>query len=242
MKGLTLLPLDDDIINRVLTLSPDFDSLKATILATKAFYGVYKAHPNSIRRAVAENVVGPALPQALRAIRYRVPDMGEDSETEDSDAPEGETDESAPITNQEISKLVENARMFRGLEDVFSLRCVSVSFGCGLIIMLVNRHKNRKFKKSQLTYDESLRFQRAIYRLALFSKVFHGTELSEVISEEDNEAQEFQTRKRREQIEFLRHFSILDLRQIYTASVFLIELARWAEAGDESNGVLDDDG
>ncbi|KAK1235943.1 hypothetical protein PQX77_000810 [Marasmius sp. AFHP31] len=228
MKSFSGFSLDDDIINHVLTSLPDFDSLKATILSTKSFYNVYKAHPNSIRRAVAENVVGPALPEALRVVRHHDP---EESETEDEDASEGETDANAPIRNEEISELAENAKMFRALEDVFSLR-----------------HKNRKFKKSQLTYDESLRFQRAIYRLALYSKVFRGTALIDEwlqVDDDDDEDEEntalpeSQAKKRKEQIAFLRHFPVLDLRQIYSVSEFLIDLVRWSEAGDSSDGSVD---
>ncbi|KAJ8081063.1 hypothetical protein PM082_017904 [Marasmius tenuissimus] len=218
MKSLNGLPLDDDILNQILNHLPDFDSLKATILSTKSFYNVYNAHPNSIRRAVAKNVVGPALPEALRVVRHHDPD--------DEDAPEGDTDESAPITNGEISELVENARLFGALEDVFSLR-----------------HKNRKFKKSQLTYEESLRFQRAIYRLALYSKVFPGLALFQDFyedSDEDNTV-EPQAKKRIEQIAFLRHFSVLDLRQIYSVSEFLTDLVRWSEAGDSLDGSVDTD-
>ncbi|KAK1235944.1 hypothetical protein PQX77_000811 [Marasmius sp. AFHP31] len=209
MEKFNGLLLDDDTINHMLTFLPDFDSLKATILATRLFYNVYKAHPNSIRRAVAANVVGRALPEALRVVRDRGPYDIEPKH-------EGEADESF-ITNKEIPELVENARKFRVLEDVFSLR-----------------HKNRKFKKSQLTYDESSRFQRAIYMLALYSKAFPGPDLLEAFNgKEGEEYEEFQIEKRTEQIEFLRRFSVQDLRQMHTVSMFLIELVHWARGNDD---------
>ncbi|KAJ3882539.1 hypothetical protein F5051DRAFT_424936 [Lentinula edodes] len=64
------LPVSDDIIDRILLFSPTFSSLQATILTCKSFYHVFQTHPKSIVRAVASNITGPALPQALECIRH----------------------------------------------------------------------------------------------------------------------------------------------------------------------------
>ncbi|KAJ7914354.1 hypothetical protein B0H13DRAFT_2002868 [Mycena leptocephala] len=64
------LPLDDDIVDRIMTFCPTSGTLQSTILVCKAFHRVFQAHPKSITRGVAYNVVGPALLQALRVVRY----------------------------------------------------------------------------------------------------------------------------------------------------------------------------
>lgn len=55
---------------------------------SKAFLAVFEAHPNSIIQAIAYKVTGPALPQAMRVVRYRPGDaqldVGEDPTTHQS--------------------------------------------------------------------------------------------------------------------------------------------------------------
>ncbi|KAJ4465835.1 hypothetical protein C8J55DRAFT_247141 [Lentinula edodes] len=93
------LPVSDDIIDRILLFSPTFSSLQATILTCKSFYHVFQTHPKSIVRAVASNITGPALPQALECIRhpdiakcshrFRPPTHWGESDEEDEDEEDG---------------------------------------------------------------------------------------------------------------------------------------------------------
>jgi hypothetical protein len=126
MRGLSALPLDDDIIDRILTFLPCFSALRATLLASKHFHTVFKMHPNSIIRAVAYNITGPALPQAMRVIRYspRRPDSEGDSESTPLPTPWAETHPISPITGEEARKLIANAAVVSALEDLFSSRHV----------------------------------------------------------------------------------------------------------------------
>ena len=122
MKGLNGLPLDDDLVDRILMFSPDFATLKSIILTAKAFHNVFQFHPKSILRAVAYNVVGPALPQALRLVRYQHQDP-DASGTDDPTDPEGaENGDYAPIKPEETPQLIEKAKVVKGLEKLFSLR------------------------------------------------------------------------------------------------------------------------
>jgi hypothetical protein len=113
------LPLDDDIIDRILTFLPDFSALRATILASKQFHTVFKTHPNSIIRAVAYNITGPALPQAMRVIRHP-----SHSESTPSSTPWAESHPISPITGEEARNLTANAAIVSSLEDLFSSRHV----------------------------------------------------------------------------------------------------------------------
>ncbi|KAJ7645156.1 hypothetical protein DFH06DRAFT_1301165 [Mycena polygramma] len=73
MRALTSLPLDDDLIDRILGFCPEFDTLLAMLLTCKAIYSVFSARPRSITRAVAHNVAGPALTDAVRVLREKYP-------------------------------------------------------------------------------------------------------------------------------------------------------------------------
>ncbi|KAF9262321.1 hypothetical protein L218DRAFT_867712 [Marasmius fiardii PR-910] len=224
MKGLTRLPLDDDIVDRILIFSPDFVTLNNIILTAKAFYNVYICHPKSITRAVAYNVVGPALPQALRAIRCPVQDQensnAEPPEDELGDAWDAETGEYGPILPQEVTHLVKNAKAFKGLEENFSLR-----------------HKNRRFKdSSQLTFTESYRFQGALYRIMLYCRIFYGPKYVEITDEFVNEDDDEENRdlldrlnkERKKRKQFLEAYSDEQLLQILSVSRFLKEVFFWA--------------
>ncbi|KAJ7721896.1 hypothetical protein B0H16DRAFT_1699480 [Mycena metata] len=86
---------------------PTFKSLSAALRISKTWYAVFQTHSRSILRAVAENVAGPALPDAVRALRYSV------------SAKRKEVDQ---LTKQEYCRLVENAAVVRRLEVAFSLK------------------------------------------------------------------------------------------------------------------------
>jgi hypothetical protein len=126
MRGLSDLPLDDDIIDRILTFLPSFSALGAIILASKHFHTVFKTHPNSTLRAVAYNVTGPVLPQAMRVVRYSPKkfDSKQDSLSTPPPTPWAETDPISPITGEEAQTLAENAAIVAALEDIFSSRQV----------------------------------------------------------------------------------------------------------------------
>ncbi|KAI3605335.1 hypothetical protein WG66_013039 [Moniliophthora roreri] len=232
MRGLNNLPLDDDIIVRVLRFSPDFATLRAAILTSQSFHNVFKTHLKPILRAVAYNVTGPALPQALRCIRYQLPDT-DNSDTENEDPAIGnpvtqhETDERAPITKEETYGLVKNANIIRDFENLFSLR-----------------HKDRKFNTSRLNAEESQRFCRAMYRIMLYSRVFPGSRYYE-FEGDDDEQEDLATRletARAERKKFLQDFSTDELYEIHSVSEFLVETVIWVGEDDEEHSFDNDNG
>ncbi|KAJ7821370.1 hypothetical protein B0H14DRAFT_2831422 [Mycena olivaceomarginata] len=176
MRALSALPLDDDIVDRILTFCPTFTTLQSMILVSKAFYAVFQTHPKSITRAVAYNIVGPALPQALRVIRFplvnldgTLRDEKEDPDTLATTLPE----EHSPsiITAEEQQVLQENSTVVETLEDIYSLT-----------------HKDRTSTTSVLTQEESWRFRRAMYRIWLYCNIFPGNRytLEDIDFDEDN--------------------------------------------------------
>ncbi|KAF7326722.1 F-box domain-containing protein [Mycena sanguinolenta] len=115
------------------------------------FYRVFEGHPKSITRAVAYNIVGPALQQALYP--YRNYEPGDDPSAMATVCPEDSIN--PVIAPKERARLEENARVVWKLEDIYSLTV-----------------KDRMSQTSALSFDESWRFRRAMYRIMLYCKMF----------------------------------------------------------------------
>ncbi|KAK6981647.1 hypothetical protein R3P38DRAFT_3113885 [Favolaschia claudopus] len=211
MRALSALPLDDDVLDRIFTFCPTFPTLQSLIPVFKAFYTVYQTHPRSITRAVAYNIVGPALPQALRAIRYPYGDdevelvereyHKEDADTMATACPEEH--EPSVITAKEKMELQENARMVQSLEDVYSLT-----------------QKDRTSATSVLTPEESWRFCRAMYRIMLYCRLFSGGRytLEDIENlEEEGGIQQIQNQR----TAVLSEYPTDELLQLYAVVCFL---------------------
>jgi hypothetical protein len=69
MRAYTSFPVDDDIVDRILTSLPDFSSLRSFALSCKSVSSIYSRRKGSIFASVAKNVAGPAWPAALRTVR-----------------------------------------------------------------------------------------------------------------------------------------------------------------------------
>ncbi|KAJ7882481.1 hypothetical protein B0H13DRAFT_2048093 [Mycena leptocephala] len=196
------LPLDDDIVDRIMTFCPTFGTLQSTILVCKAFHRVFQAHPKSITRGVAYNVVGPALPQALRVVRY--PCDGYTSDGDPSAMAEACPEDHDPsvITAEEKETLQENSRVVAVLEDIYSLT-----------------NKDRTSRTSVLTSEESWRFRRAMYRIMLYCHLFPGNRYSQEDIDPDDEELIDKIRKQRTAI--LSEYPTDDLRELNSAVKFL---------------------
>ncbi|KAJ7822313.1 hypothetical protein B0H14DRAFT_2828711 [Mycena olivaceomarginata] len=125
MRALTSFPLNNDIVAHIMACCFTFNTLHSTILICKAFYGVFQAHPKSITRAMAYNIVGPALPQALRMLRYPYPVDNEyisiDPIALAMACPEDPDYSDVLFTAEEKLYLEEDSRTVAALEDIYSL-------------------------------------------------------------------------------------------------------------------------
>ncbi|RDB14819.1 hypothetical protein Hypma_016315 [Hypsizygus marmoreus] len=171
------------------------------ILASKSFYAVFNSRPQSIIRAVACNALGPALPHALHALRFHTLDS------------EDKTEPLSPINDEEICGLAANASVAEGLEDLFS-----------------SRHKDRNFQTSQLNSTESFKFNRAIYRLILFSRVFPVYDLDFDPEPTEQEVAHIQLERKL----FLLKFPDCELFELRSVALFMVEIAEWAQAADST--------
>lgn len=127
--GNTVQPLrssfaNADLVACVLTSLPDFDCLASAILTSKIVYNVFQQHPLSIVCAVAYNLVGPALPQALRFVRCknaRLYSRPVDELLGDDDIQKNPT-----LSSQDIRSLVAVSNVVQALENLFSLRYLNL--------------------------------------------------------------------------------------------------------------------
>ncbi|KAG0706517.1 hypothetical protein DFH29DRAFT_1066851 [Suillus ampliporus] len=187
---------DTDVVSYILTSLPDFRCLEATILTSKSIHNVFQQHPRSIVRSVAYNLVGPALPQALRLVRC--------SNAQLYSKPVGELlceddiHKNSVLSNKEIMSLMAISSSIQELEGVFS-----------------RRMKDRRSETSRLSLAESMRFQRAMYRLCLFSAVYGCT--ANMSAAEANSVREAQKLRKG----FFGRFSTPELREIQKVEVFL---------------------
>lgn len=113
----TLRDLPQDVLDDVLLALPDFDALAAAVLSSRLFYDVFAAHPRSTVLAIAYNLVGPALPQAVAALHWSF------------DGVTGLTVVEQPLARYAYVCLKENTNVVARFEDLFSLRYVATLFG-----------------------------------------------------------------------------------------------------------------
>ncbi|KAF8164480.1 hypothetical protein K438DRAFT_1984628 [Mycena galopus ATCC 62051] len=125
--------LEDDIVERIMTCCPTFSTLESTIHVSKAFCNVFQTHPMSIMQAVAYNVVGPALPQALRVVRFPYPTIYDEWRSQD-ETPRGDIhpENMATTCPEELAAsvikageqgwLLRNTEVIDSFENIYSLR------------------------------------------------------------------------------------------------------------------------
>ncbi|TCD70661.1 hypothetical protein EIP91_002382 [Steccherinum ochraceum] len=223
-----LAHLPVDVIDRILVSLPDFKTLSAVIRTSKSiFYDVFQNHPVSITRAIAHNVAGPCLVQALR-IAYTdyalnctnggFKDIAEEDDVLDR-----------PLTRYVSSILERNMEAARGLENLFSLR-----------------YKDKAHETSQLTYEESSRFLQALHRISLGTTLIfmHKEEAFdpfEEYEEDDDDADDDddddgddttpEDRRGTHLIDCVTQlygtFNATDLKQIYDVALFLCQVNNW---------------
>ncbi|KAJ6484187.1 CHAT domain-containing protein [Mycena sanguinolenta] len=163
MRTLGAFPLHDDTVDRIFTFCPTFDTLDSITLVSKAFYRIYLSDSDT------PSHVGPALPQALKVLRYQYTLDGDERQQDDPDtlATEYLEDYNASlITAIEKEEFQQNSTIIAALEDIYSLT-----------------RKDRNSRTSVLTADESWRFQRAAYRIMLYCNLFSASNGDE--SDED---------------------------------------------------------
>ncbi|KAL4262706.1 F-box domain-containing protein [Pleurotus pulmonarius] len=215
MRSLNRLPLDDDLVDRVFVFLPTFDALQAFLLTSKSIYQVYLRYPESIVRSVAYNVAGPALPQAMHLVEYKIKledARNQDNETKSVDLPE-ESSTVKHISTKAAHQLARIAKVATELEDLFS-----------------RIHKDRCSRTSTLTSLESWRFRCAVYRIMLFSAHF-GPMFAYL--EDDEMDSDASTEKNEELLQqcvaFLDGMLDPELLETWAVMLFLSELVNYTE-------------
>ncbi|KIY63488.1 hypothetical protein CYLTODRAFT_493864 [Cylindrobasidium torrendii FP15055 ss-10] len=165
--------LPDDVLQDILEKCPDYATLSTATLLCKRLHSTAEQHPKSIAKAIARNLIGDALPQAMRVARYRkmINDFGVDPHDEEQVVILAEfdmnavldTDEVEVLSTQDMKILTRLSGCLKTLEDAFSWR-----------------HRDRRSHTSVLSDLESLRFRKALLRLILFCAIFSPRHLDDV--------------------------------------------------------------
>ncbi|KAJ7919860.1 hypothetical protein B0H13DRAFT_1708728, partial [Mycena leptocephala] len=223
MRAQSALPLADDVVDRILTFCPTFVALQSMVLVSKAFYNVFQTHSKSITRAVAYNIVGPALPQALRAIRYPLRNPDETLGAMDKDDPDTvattcpEEHSASVITSEEKQRLEDNSEVVDTLEYIYSLT-----------------QKDRTSRKSVLAPAESWRFRRAVYRIWLYTNIFSGDRYS---FDEINVGADGTHLIQRQRTALLNQYPTDELFQLYAVVHFFCGILKRVYAGHDDTQV-----
>ncbi|KAF7300342.1 hypothetical protein HMN09_00917500 [Mycena chlorophos] len=225
-----------DVLSLILAALPDFDSLHAAMSVCSTWRAVFVASQRSVLTRVARNVVGSALRQAVRFVRFPYPektpndwpgdDEGEEGE-ESVTEPDSDDDEQEPkpirkgkprptyaedepiglLTPEERVKLQRSAQVVRKLEALFIVKAA---------------------QSASLTRAQSHRFTRAVYRVMLFCELFYlPLNLDDIDSMEDNEPGVL-TRMRADRAAHLRdsRYTTPELFEMRSVIDFLYDLIR----------------
>jgi hypothetical protein len=121
--------LPPDLIDLLLSFSPDFCSLVAFAQVSKRVYRIYQARFRSIRTSVAVNEVGDAFPQAIRLARFQRELDGDshykvEAQQFSLTIPDETKLDMTVMDWKEAAILSKNAEILKPFELFYSRRCV----------------------------------------------------------------------------------------------------------------------
>ncbi|KAJ7923604.1 hypothetical protein B0H13DRAFT_2655072 [Mycena leptocephala] len=188
---------------------------------------------------MAYNTIGPALPQALRALRYLLYDPdGNFRETDKIDLDTMATacrKSTMPVLlPRKRNKLEQNSEVVNTLEDIFSLTCVARPIHPRAYNSIFGQ-KTGPHGRNILMPEESWHFQRAVHRIWLYTSIFPGDRYSlDDINELDHDKIDLIQRQR---TAMLNEYPTDELFQIYAVVRFFrgILAGVWDEEHDNPN-------
>ncbi|KAI0762675.1 hypothetical protein C8Q74DRAFT_170562 [Fomes fomentarius] len=212
--------LSTDIIHEILVNMSDLATLWATIRTCKKHHEAFQAHPKSILRTVLENAVGPALPQAARLAEYKYRSSENDPHVETLPQ-EDDYQTLSWIPARPIASMLEDyARRIHILRDFYSQRI-----------------KDRSSTTTKLSTEETLRFDRAVYRYWLYLEMLQNSafwsgdddELDNDDNDDDDDEEGREERKFREGLTaFISGLSTEELLEVLSLVTFCEETKSWA--------------
>ncbi|KAF7292595.1 hypothetical protein MIND_01157300 [Mycena indigotica] len=188
-----------DVLDLILRAAPDFDTLHAAVGVCSTWHTVFVSARQSILVAVAGNIVGPALPQAVRYLRYPYPEKtpndwsgiegqenDEDSVTE-SDT-EDDEDSATPAKRKPQTPKHPPYAEDKPLGILTPEERFKLARNAQLVEDLALWFIEKSSHPTPLTPSQFHRFSRAAYRVMLFCELFYlPLNLDDIDSMEDNE-------------------------------------------------------
>ncbi len=246
---MSALNLPSDVVHEILVKMPDFTTLLATIQSCRMFNDAFKVHPRSIVHEVLVNIAGPAVPQAARCAQYKEQFRRGDGLDVDQLPSEEHYRSLDWMPNKALANtLEENHKAVRILEDFYSQRCaallacreLSEAHGSPDTDLCCNRNKDRTSSTSQLEPQESLRFQRAMYRYWLYLDMltegaFEPDDEFDDADDDDNDDDDFEERRDKYFREGFKKFLVClstdELLEVLSAGAFCEETMQWQSRG-----------
>ncbi|TFK93573.1 hypothetical protein K466DRAFT_478404 [Polyporus arcularius HHB13444] len=188
------------------------------------FNDAFKVHPRSIVHEVLVNIAGPAVPQAARCAHYKQQSRRGDGLDIDQLPSEEHYRSLDWMPNKALANtLEENHKAVRILEDFYS-----------------QRNKDRTSSTSQLEPQESLRFQRAMYRYWLYLDMltegaFEPDDDEFDDADDDDNDDDFEERRDKYFREGFKKFLVClstdELLEVLSAGAFCEETMQWQSRG-----------
>ncbi|KAJ6517946.1 hypothetical protein C8R47DRAFT_1231619 [Mycena vitilis] len=184
-----------DVLGSILASAPDFDTLHAAVRVCSTWHRVFETHPTSVLLAVARNVAGPALAQAMCVLRYPYPEKtpngwgdgegegedGDEMEVDDPEATEDDSDEEGvkikPKKKTKGAAPPNAVSIYESVGQLTPQERMQLQENAATVRVLEDifslRYKDRTSKSSTLSPRESHRFARAMYRIMTFCARFY---------------------------------------------------------------------
>ena len=131
-----------------------------------------------------------------------------------------EHDASSLITAKEKKCLEDDCELVEALENIYSSMCVPLLWAG--VELAVLRIKDRKSNASVLTWEESFRFRRSMYRIMLYCELFGGSHYH--LNEIDNLDEGTIKKVWRQRTAVLNAYSLDQILEIYSSVGFLRSL------------------
>ncbi|KAJ7617916.1 hypothetical protein FB45DRAFT_216178 [Roridomyces roridus] len=238
--------IPNDVLNSLLCASPDFGTLFSAVAVCKTWHRVFHTYPQSVKLSVAHNVVGPALHQAVRFLRYPYPektpnewgspdeDGEDDSATEDesvteSDSATEDTDYDAPRPAKKRPTKSAKPPKKKTLAETTDIGLLTprettkLEENGEIVGKLEALFASRATKTDKLTSLQSYRFHRAMYRVMLYCELFYlPLNLDDIDSMEDepDTLEQIQTGRRA----MLDEYATSELLELRAVVAFLHQL------------------
>ncbi|KAF9240240.1 hypothetical protein BU15DRAFT_74155 [Melanogaster broomeanus] len=213
----TNFPFDADLTDYLLITLTDIQTLESFVLSSKFVYHVFQARRISVLRTVISNHLGPVLPQAVRLLKVMV-DIESYWQGWLAPLPLSKLPKESDFSLNDISLTPREARMLVVNHDVVQ----------ELESLYSWRKKDLRSESSQLTQQESERFQQGMYRVWFLCAMYgQSAPANRVTKSRSRRSAKTLEKLGRMHAQCLQSFTRSQLEPVLETWRFLRTLANW---------------